>query len=316
MVLAVFVSGEFAQFAKKPGEHVGVVVAVLALEHGAEALEAHSGIDVLCGEGFEMAVGLALELHEHQVPYLDHMGIALVDKVASGDSAGALLFLAADIDMDFGAGAAGAGLPHLPEIVVLVSEQDALCGEMLEPCLAGLLVEGGAVFGAAFEHCCIKEFGIDAVNLGKEFPGPVYGFGLEVVAETPVAQHLEHCMVIGVMSYFFKVVVLAAHAETLLAVGRAAHLRRAVAQEDVLELIHAGVGEHQRRIIFNNHWCRRDDCMSLSLEKVKKFLTYFLRSHHDKSVYLKYNPAKILLFWEKTFKLPRKAVSLICHSIS
>ena len=315
LALAVFVAGEFTQFAKEAGEHVGVVVAVLALEHGAEALEAHSGVDVLGGQGFEMAVRLALELHEHQVPDLDDVRVALVHQVASGDAARALFLLAADVDVDLGAGAAGAGLSHLPEIVVLVAEQDALRGQVLEPCLAGLLVKDGAVFGAAFEHGRIEQLGIDAVDLGEQFPRPVDSLGLEVVAKTPVAQHLEHSVVVCIVSHFFEVVVLSAHAEALLAVGGAAHLRSAVAQEDVLELVHAGVGEHQRRVVFHNHGCGGDDGMSLCLKEVEKFLSYFLRSHHNNYRYLKYNPAKILLFWEKAFKIRRKAVSLICHSI-
>ena len=40
--------------------------------------------------------------------------------------------------------------------------------------------------------------------------------------------------------------------------------------------------------------------MSLRLEKFQKFLAYFLGCHHNNKQYLKYNPAKILLFWEKT----------------
>jgi hypothetical protein len=47
--------------------------------------------------------------------------------------------------------------------------------------------------------------------------------------------------------------------------------------------------------------------MSLCLKEVEKFLTYFLRSHHDKKRYLKYNPAKIHTFcelWNTTAPAP------------
>ena len=240
---------------------------------------------------------LALELHEYQVPYLYHVRVALIHQVAAGDAAGSLFLGGTDIDVDFGARAAGAGLAHLPEVVVLVAEEDAVGREILHPSLAGLLVEGGAILGATLENGGVEEFGIDPVNLGKQFPGPVNGFGLEVIAEAPVAEHLEHRMVIGIVSYFLEVIVFAAHAEALLTVGGTAHLRHRIPQEDVLELVHTSVGEHQGRVIFYHHRSGRDDGMPFGFEVVKKFLTYFLGCHHYKKQYLKYNPAKILLFF-------------------
>ena len=46
-----------------------------------EALEAHAAVDVLLGQRLETAVGLAVELHEDQVPYFQHVGVVLVDEV-------------------------------------------------------------------------------------------------------------------------------------------------------------------------------------------------------------------------------------------
>ena len=45
-------------------EHVGVVVGAFALQHHAEPLKAHARIDVLVGKFFQVAVGLAVELHD------------------------------------------------------------------------------------------------------------------------------------------------------------------------------------------------------------------------------------------------------------
>ena len=43
---------------------------------------------------------------------------------------------------------------------------------------------------------------------------------LEVIAERPVSEHLEHSVVVGVVSHLFKVVVLTAYTQTLLRVGK------------------------------------------------------------------------------------------------
>ena len=63
---------------------------------------------------------------------------------------------------------------------------------------------------------------------GQQFPRPGDGLGLEVVAEAPVAQHLEERVVVGVVADVFQVVVLAAGADALLAVDGAG-VRRASA---------------------------------------------------------------------------------------
>ena len=58
-------------------------------------------------------------------------------------------------------------------------------------------------------------------TFGDQFPGPVDGFLLEVIAEGPVAEHLEERVVVGVEADVFEVVVLAAGADAFLGVGGA-----------------------------------------------------------------------------------------------
>ena len=53
---------------------------------------------------------------------------------------------------------------------------------------------------------------------------------------------------VGVLADLFQVVVLAADADALLAVDRPGALRRPQSEEDVLELVHARVGEQQRLV--------------------------------------------------------------------
>ena len=274
----ILVSGKLLYPADEAGEDVGVVVGFLALEHCAEALEAHAGVDILGGKRFEGAVGLAVELHEDEVPYLDDERVVVVDERGAGDLR--LVLLAAEVYVDLAAGAAGAGVAHLPEVVVLVPKEYLLRGEMLHPGLAGLLVEGGPVLGGAFEDRHVEVLRVYLVDFGQELPCEVYRFGLEVVAEAPVAEHLEHRVVVGVVAYLLEVVVLAADAEALLGIRGAGALRSRVSEEYVLELVHARVRKHERRVVLYNHGGRRDHRVPLGCEVIEEFLPDLFCCHH------------------------------------
>src|SRR5690606_29249879 len=52
-------------------EQVYFVVGMHALQHGGNALEAHAGVDTGLGQRFHVAGGIALELHENEVPDFD-----------------------------------------------------------------------------------------------------------------------------------------------------------------------------------------------------------------------------------------------------
>ena len=67
-------------------------------------------------------VGLAVELHEHEVPNFNHLWMVFVYHLRAADF-GAFL-LAAEVDMYFRAGTAGTCLSHLPEVVMLVAVDD------------------------------------------------------------------------------------------------------------------------------------------------------------------------------------------------
>ena len=83
-------------------------------------------------------------------------------------------------------------------------------------------------------------------------------------------------MVVGVVADLLQVVVLARNAQTFLRIGRTRILAGGVAQEDVLELVHARVGEHQRGVALDDHRGRRHDSMPFRLEEVEKGLTNFI----------------------------------------
>src|SRR6185295_2926791 len=67
-----------------------------------------------------------------------------------------------------------------------------------------------------------------------------------------------------------EVVVLAAGPDALLR-RRGAHVGPLVeAEEDVLELVHPGVGEEQGRVVAGNHRARGDDGVALRLEELQE----------------------------------------------
>ena len=82
------------------------------------ALEAHAGIDVRGGQVAEGAVGLGVELDEDEVPDLDAAVGVLVDERALGVAG------RGEVDVEFRAGAAGAGVAHHPEVVLHVAVDD------------------------------------------------------------------------------------------------------------------------------------------------------------------------------------------------
>ena len=84
---------------------------------------------------------------------------------------------------------------------------------------------------------------------------------------------------VGVVSYLLQVVVLAGDTEAFLGVGSAFPLAGLVAEEDVLELVHAGVGEHKGRVVFHDDGCRWHYNVFLRAEKVEETVSDFLCVH-------------------------------------
>ena len=242
-------------------EDIGIVVGVLALDGTHEAFEAHTRIDDVHAEGFQMTVSLALVLHEDDVPDFYNLWVVLVDHLTSGHLC--LLLGSAAVEVNLRAGAARTCVAHFPEVVVLVAVDDMVGRNMLQPIACSLIVASESFFLGTFEHSDIEVFGVEFQHIHQILPSHINGSLLEVVSERPVAQHLEHGVVIGVMSYLFQVVVLAADAEALLAVGPPARFRVACTQDDILPLVHTCVGEHQGGVVLHHHRCRRHDGMSL-----------------------------------------------------
>ena len=186
-------------------EQVDFIVGVHALQHGGDAFQAHAGIDTGTRQARHVAGGVALELHEHQVPDLD---VAVA--VFLGRS-GAAPHVRAVVVEDFRARTAGAGVGHLPEVVggvaraLVVADADDPLGrhaDFLGPDVVGLVV--------FLVHRDPQLLGGQLVDLGQQLPGVRDGVALEVVAEAEVAQHLEERVVARGVAHVFQVIVLAA----------------------------------------------------------------------------------------------------------
>jgi len=248
-------------FADDGLEDVGIVVRVLALQHAHQSLEAHAGVDDVHAERFERAVRLAVELHEHDVPYLDDLRIILVYQRTAGHQR--FLLGRTRVYMDLRAGSARSRVAHFPEVVVLVAIDDMVFGQVLGPVFGSLVVAWNVLLGRAFEYGDIQVFGVEVQHLYEIFPRIVDGLLLEIVAKAPVAEHLKHGVVVGIVAHLLKIVVLTAHAQALLRVGTAPWLGVFGAKDDILPLVHTCICKHQRRVVLDHHRCRRNDDVSL-----------------------------------------------------
>ena len=225
------------------------------LEEHEPALEAGAGVDVLGRQGGERAVGVAEVPHEHEVPELDVAVAAAVGGPAL------VAPLRAAVVVDLGARTAGAGLAHLPE-VVLVEALDPLHRDpdLLVPDRLGGVV--GEVDG-----------GPDAVAVepGRQhqLPRPLDGLELVVVAEAPVAEHLEEGEVAAGAADLVDVVVLAGQPDALLDRRRPRRVERhrLFAEEVRDELHHPRVREHRAR--WGGWGCRLADGTSVCPRSAK-----------------------------------------------
>ena len=117
------------------------------------------------------------------------------------------------------------------------------------------------------------------IDAGQEFPCPFNGLFFKIVTKRPVAQHLKHGMMIGVVPYLFQIVVLARNPQAFLGIGDPPAGGFLVPEKDVFELVHACIGEHQGWIILDHHGCTGNNMMLPGPEKIKKCLSYVGRVH-------------------------------------
>jgi len=143
------------------------------------------------------------------------------------------------------------------------------------PDVGGLVVVG--------EDGDVEPVFVELEILGEKFPGVSDGFLLEIVAEGEVTEHLEEGVMASGAADVLEIVVLAASAHALLAGGGAHILALLVAEEAVLELVHAGVGEEQGRVVMGNQRRGGDHRMAALLEKTQETGAEFFAGNHGLS---------------------------------
>ncbi|KAF5038086.1 hypothetical protein DSECCO2_557960 [anaerobic digester metagenome] len=268
-------------------EQVGVEVRIHALAHGGDAFQPHARVDGGLGQRGAGAVGGLVVLHEHQVPdFQVAVAVALAD--AAVRPAGHVLAL---VDEDFRARAAGAGIAHGPEVVLLSHAVDAFRRDVgvRQPQVARLVV--------VTENGGIQAFLGQLQVFGQELPGELDGVFLEIVAEREVAQHFEKGVVARGAAHVFEVVVLAAHAQALLRGGGPHVAALFLPQENLLELLHPRVGEQQRGVVLGHEGRRAHDLVALRLEEFKEPAPDFVGGYHWVS------PVRIV--WRRRRTAPR-----------
>ncbi len=183
---------------------------------------------------------------------------------ASGEPGGPPGMCGAVVVEDLRARAARAGVAHLPEIVGAGDAHDLGVGQArdLLPEIERLIVVD--IDGDQQPVDRQPEF------LGDQVPGELDGAVLEIVAEREVAEHLEEGVVARGVADIVEIVVLAAGAHAFLR-GRGAQIGALLqAGEDVLELHHAGIGEHQGRVVARHQRRRRHHLVALLAEIAQK----------------------------------------------
>ena len=246
------------------------------LQHGRHPLQTHAGIHAGTRQRVQLTGLVPVVLHEDDVPDLDEAVTVFL-----GAARRAASDLGTVVVEDLGARAAGAGVAHHPEVVrriartlVVADAHDAIGrhAHLLGPDVVGLVVLG------IDRHQQL--LGRQLEDRGQQLPGKLDGVLLEVVAKREVAHHLEEGVMARGVADVFQVVVLAAGADALLGRGGAAVGTLVEAQENILELVHARVGEQERGIVMRHHRAGRDDGMALGLEELQVLLADFGGLHH------------------------------------
>ena len=240
-------------------EHIRLEHAFDALQDRRHAFESHAGIDRRARQRNALLRRHLLELHENQVPEFEKTVAILLR--AAGRPAPDML---AAVDENLRARPARAGIAHLPEIVRGRDTDNAIVGEARD-----LLPEDGRIVIIVIDGdkqlvLLQPEF------LGDQIPGELDRAFLEVIAEREVAEHLEEGEMARGVADIVEVVVLAAGAHAFLRGGGALIGPLLDAGKDVLELHHAGIGEHQGRVVARHERRRRHDFVAVIGKKLEE----------------------------------------------
>ena len=125
-ILLVRTPREFGHPVQQGQEQVGVVVGSDPLEHRGQALQARARVDAGGRKRPQVPLGTPVELHEDQVPELQELA-SLAARLELGRVGRRSAFrLRAQVVVDLRTRAAGSGVGHLPEVVLVAQPVDPL----------------------------------------------------------------------------------------------------------------------------------------------------------------------------------------------
>ena len=249
------------------------IIVMSSLQNGRDALEPHSCVYRRTRQIYALSAWKLLVLHEDEVPDLDEtisFGVGRAWRAAGN--------VRAVIVKNFRTRAAWAGLTHGPEIIVAgnaqylaVRKPGNLLPELKSVIIVDIdgdeqLVPGQRVF------------------LGHQIPRKLDRPLLEVVSEGEVTEHLEEGMMPCGIPDIVEVVVLAARAYAFLC-GHGARIRPLLQpREDILELHHPCIGEHQGRIIARHQRRRRHHLVIVAREEIEEAFADIVDAAHFRTV--------------------------------
>ena len=228
----------------------------------------------------EDSIIIFVVLDKDQIPQLKIAPAVAVHTTNVSGIVLAVTGILSPINMDFTARATGPGIAHFPEIILAAKIDDVLriYVRYLSPIARRLLVGFQLAFFVFEDRSPEPVFG-QPPYLGQQLPGPGDGFLLVIIAERPIAQHLEEGVVVGIVPYVLQIVMLAGDPQALLGIYSPRVFPFLQTQEDVLELIHPRVGEQQRGIIARHQRGAGHYGVSLAGEKIQKRLPDLCAGH-------------------------------------
>ena len=253
---------------------VDFIIAVHALQYRSNALKAHPRVHARARQGGHGAVGAALKLHKDEIPDLD-VTIAILFRSPRGAAPN----LWPVVIENLGTGAAGARIPHGPEIILVAHAGNAVGGntDVVAPKLLGLVI---AVMDRHPEL-----FRRQTKTLREEGPGEADGITLEVIAKGEVPQHFKEGVMASGVAHVLEIVVLTPSADAALTGYGSVIGPLLSTREDILELDHPRVGKEQGGIVSWHQGTAGHDLMTVFPEELEEGAANIRAFHGDSSAW-------------------------------
>ena len=232
------------------------------LHHAGKTVQPHARIDILVRQLFVNAVSFVVELGKDIVPNL-HEAVAIAAGAAIGGAA-AVFFTA--VEINFGAGAAGAGAVF-PKVIFFSQTHDALRG------YADLVAPNCECLFVFFIDARPKQLGGNLERIRQKFPCPGDCLMLEIISEGEISEHFKIGAVTRRVPDTFKV----RRADAFLAGCDASARRLNLTRKEFFHRRHAGIDQQQRFIALRHQRKAFQAQMPLAFKKREVHFAQFIQ---------------------------------------